>query len=963
MRSVFAAVVLALVLASTSYAQVQGGSISGVVRDDQRGVIPGATVTAQGVDATQTFTTDANGRFRFLHLAPGAYKVSVALSGFTTAQVDAVVALDKAIDLDVTLKIAPVVETVQVSAAPILDAAPKGTATNFTIDELAHVPTSRDPFSLIRSVPGAMVDRVNVAGNETGQQLIVAAKGARPQDTSWTLDGVEITDMAAAGQAATYFNFDNFEEVHVSTAGSDIRERTGALTVDLVVKRGGNQYHGGARGYFMDDAFQATNIPAELTTLAVPVTRATADHVTRASDYGVDLGGPLVDKRAWFYGSYAKQNVQLFRRTTNAVDRTRLDNPNVKVNWQATRKDMVSFLFYNGYKIKDYRKPGLAAFEAPGATFHQDNQYSDSSPFHGLWKIADDRVVTPNLFVSAKYAYFNTGVALTPMSGFGAQAGVNNVTSTTYGSVQRQLSSRPQHTATVDSHLFVGGRGLSHDVRYGAGFRTTDVIVENMWPGNGIRAITQSATDLRAQVFREGRGGNRANYVHAYAGDTLSYKRVTVDVGVRFDRQWGQADASDTAGNPAFPELVPGIAFAGYRSPFTWNTLSPRAALMYSLDASRRTRARVSYTSFAGQLSTTTVGAMNPASSLGSITYRWTDLDGDGFVQPNEVNTGVVLSSSGINLNDRSAVTSPSRVATDLKAPRTRTVVAGVDRELMSSLAVHATYTYSRTSELFGNAATTVTPRLGVPLATGYGAGPTLTGTLPDGSAYSVPTFIPTAALVTAGGGGFLTTTIPGYYTDYHGFELGVTRRLSRRWMARATFGYNNAREHFTSADGLYDTNGNPTRTVTEPLVDGGQFVPATGAGSGAYYLNAKWQLNVNGLYQAPLGIELAANVFGRQGYPFPIYRSQSLGSDSLNVLVSPEIDTFRYPNAWDTDVRVARELAYQGVKLRLVGDVFNVFNANTALLRVNNIGSTTFNALSQNVTPRIFRLGVVVAF
>ena len=71
MRSVFAAVVLVVSLAVTAHAQVQGGSISGVVRDEQRGVIPGATVTAQSVDATHAFTTDANGRFRFLHLAPG----------------------------------------------------------------------------------------------------------------------------------------------------------------------------------------------------------------------------------------------------------------------------------------------------------------------------------------------------------------------------------------------------------------------------------------------------------------------------------------------------------------------------------------------------------------------------------------------------------------------------------------------------------------------------------------------------------------------------------------------------------------------------------------------------------------------------------------------------------------------------------------------------------------------------
>src|SRR5262245_57803702 len=618
---------LSLALAATLFAalpvfaQVQGGSITGTVKDEQGGVLPGASVTAQAVDATLTFTTDADGQFRFLNIAPGTYKLSVGLSGFTTVERQAIVAVGKNADISVSLKIAVVEETVVVTApSPVVDATATGTATNFSSDELTRIPTSRDPFSLIRSVPGALVDRVNVAGNETGQQLIVVAKGARQQDTSWTLDGVEIPDMAAAGQSATYFNFDNFEEVHVSTAGNDVRERTGALTVDMVVKRGGNEYHGGARGYFANDSLQSSNIPSELTN----VTDANSDHVTKSTDYGFDLGGPLVQNRAWFYGSDSRQDVGLFRRTTNAIDRTRLDNPNAKVHSQATPKDTVNFLFFNGYKIKDHRKPGLATLDTPEATFPQGNQDSDGSPLHGLWKVADDRVLGSNAVLSAKYAYFNTGVALTPEGGFDAQAGVNNVTSTAYGGVQRQLSSRPQHTATVDAHSFVNRLGGSHDVKYGGGFRTTDVIVENMWPGNGIRAITQTATDLRATAFREGRGGNRADYFHLYAGDTMSRGRITLKLGVRYARQRGEADPSSTQANPAFPELVPGIVFTGYRTPFTWNNVSPRVGLTYTLDEARKTNVRVNYTSFAGQLATTTVGFINPASSLGSITYRWT---------------------------------------------------------------------------------------------------------------------------------------------------------------------------------------------------------------------------------------------------------------------------------------------------------------------------------------------------
>jgi hypothetical protein len=60
-------------------------------------------------------------------------------------------------------------ETVTVTgASPIVDAKATGTATNFTSDELTRIPTSRDGFALMRSVPGVLVDRVNIAGNETG---------------------------------------------------------------------------------------------------------------------------------------------------------------------------------------------------------------------------------------------------------------------------------------------------------------------------------------------------------------------------------------------------------------------------------------------------------------------------------------------------------------------------------------------------------------------------------------------------------------------------------------------------------------------------------------------------------------------------------------------------------------------------------------------------------------------------
>ena len=956
---------LLVALPALGLAQVAGGTITGTATDEQGGAMPGVTVTIKGADLTRTFATDGDGRYRFLDLAPGLYTVTSELDGFATnVRADVILDVGKNVDLPVKMKIGQITETVTVTApSPIVDAKQTGTATNFTSVELASIPTSRDPFSLMRSVPGVLVDRVNIGGNETGQQSNFVSKGTRPQDAVWTLDGVAITDMALTGSSPTYFNYDNFDAIHVSTAGQAITQQTGGLGLNFVVKRGVNVFHGGARAYFDNESMESSNVPAEL--LALGITSATADHNKQISDYGLDLGGPLVKDKAWFYGSYSVQDVRLVRRTGNLVDRTELKNPNVKVNWQASGKDMLSFLYFDGFKIKDNRSPGTPGitFDAQTATFHQDNAYADT-PLHGLWKVSNDRVISPNMFLSAKVAYFNTGFVLTPEGGMGLQAGRDLTTARSYGSTVQSMNVRPQVSANLDLNSFLNVRGASHDVQYGFGLRRVDATTGTLWPGNGVLAVAQNATTSIAQVFREGRGTNRTSYLDFYAGDTLSMNRMTIEVGVRYDRQGGRALPSVTGANSAFPTIVPGLDFAGYDAPFLWNNISPRAGLTYALDDARKTVARASYSRFAGQLESGTVGYMNPSSNAGVAVYRWIDLNSDHFAQADEVQLNQFLgTANGFNRADPMAVVSANRINPDVNAPVTQSAVVGLDRGLRANLALQVNYTYTKTTNLIGNASWAVTPRVGVAL-TDYAAGPTLTGTLPDGSAYSIPTFIPNAAKVTAGGGGFLLTNWDGYYTDYHGLEVSAVKRLSNRWMGRLGVSFNNAREHY-APEAVYDTNGNPTRTITEPLVDGGQFAPrSTGNGSGNVYINARWQFNANGLYQAPYRVELAANVFGRQGYPFPLFRTQALGADTgLSVLVTPAIDSFRYSNVWDTDLRVARTFKLQPITLRVIGDLFNAFNANTALLRNDNILSTSFNALAQNLSPRIFRAAVVVGF
>jgi Carboxypeptidase regulatory-like domain len=170
--------------AARGLAQISAGNLTGTVTDAQGAVLPGVSITLAGTDRTASAVSDEAGRFRFLSLPPGFYSVTAALQGFTTVVRERIeVRVGQNVDIPVELRIAAVTETVTVTGeSPIVDARQMGTATNFTADELSGIPNSRDPWALLRTVPGVVMDRVNIAGNETGQQSSFVGRGARTAD-------------------------------------------------------------------------------------------------------------------------------------------------------------------------------------------------------------------------------------------------------------------------------------------------------------------------------------------------------------------------------------------------------------------------------------------------------------------------------------------------------------------------------------------------------------------------------------------------------------------------------------------------------------------------------------------------------------------------------------------------------------------------------------------------------------
>src|SRR5262245_14037454 len=576
-------------LAPPATAQIATGSIYGTVVDQQGAVLPGVDVTLQAVSIggqPRGTVTDSQGQFRFLNLDPGNYKVSTDLTGFNKMEREVIVTTGVNTNITFPMALKSVEETVNVTAeTPVVDTKKVGTLTTLTQEELQSTPQSKDPWAMLKTVPGVIVDRVNVGGNESGQQSGFAGKGALSADSMWNLDGVVITDTTSGGASSSYFDFDAFDQVAVSTGGNDLKVQTGGVGINFVTRRGTNQFKGYAKYTIDNDSLESSNLPDQLVGDPRLGGADKANHTDSIKDWGFDVGGPIVRDRLWFWGSYGKNDIKIVR-LNQTFDQTILKNTNAKVNWSATKNDEVSFFYFNGAKEKLGRSPGQAGTEDDSFLWNQGNFYPESGvlhPLHGLWKVEDNHVFGSSLFLNGKYAWYGWGYGFAPRGGADKDGAVNLDTDHAYGSWFTYTARKPWHIVDVSGSAFKAAAGGTHEFKFGFGYRRNPNHWTTRWSGSEVVGYINPGNDNFARAYR----ARVVNFVgenyDAYVGDTFSRGRMTVNGGIRWDRQTAANDASVAPANTMFPELLPSLAFDGGGPTISWNDISPRVGLTYAL--------------------------------------------------------------------------------------------------------------------------------------------------------------------------------------------------------------------------------------------------------------------------------------------------------------------------------------------------------------------------------------------
>src|SRR5436305_3944492 len=289
-----------LVAANCAFAQVTASSsIQGTVTDKSGAAIVGAevTVTSAATGVSRSMKTGSDGNYRFDPLAVGVYSLSVSMTGFDKARAERVQTLvGSATAQNFTLSVGSATETVEVSAeAPLVDALKTDVSQNITPKEVQDLPLiGRDVANLAYLTPG--VKAADSYDPTKNRYAILSVNGDGGRNVNVTVNGVDNKDNTVGGPVMQ-LPLEAVQEFAISTQRfSAANGRSEGAAINIITKRGTNQFHGSAIGLFRDTALNTDEKDAD----GHGGTSPSHPAYTR-QQFGGSIGGPLKKDTAFLF--------------------------------------------------------------------------------------------------------------------------------------------------------------------------------------------------------------------------------------------------------------------------------------------------------------------------------------------------------------------------------------------------------------------------------------------------------------------------------------------------------------------------------------------------------------------------------------------------------------------------------------------------------------------------------------
>lgn len=912
--NVVAALVLAVGTAVSAWAQGTTGTITGRVLDGSGGLLPGATVAISSpamIGGPREAVTDGLGTYRFTAVPPGSYRVVFSLPGFQTLTVEGVTLLAGAtMTVNGPLQLDSVSESITVtSTTPTIDLQATTVGVNWSEQQMEDLPYGRGIRGLARLVPGLAPTQFDVGGNTVGGSTTTGAR-------SYGRSGGELIKFDGVVWDQFFGDYNTYDQIQVSAAARSAEMQSPGVSMSFVVKSGSNIFRGNYLGAWQDGNWQGTNVTQSLRDQGFDPGN---NKFTRYNDASVDLGGPLVRDRLWFYAAYGYNYSGLLipgfisEKTGEQVEFfTRLDNPTLKLTYQASRNNKFELTQQFNRKWQPYR---TASRFVPLEATQNQIAWTAIGPALKFTRIMSQSM-TLDLSVNRSGYWW-------PDKAWTDDVRKTDLTTTQTTGAYLELNRKPArygYNGTLSWYRAIGS--TNHEIKTGfLGYHSTNFVETYGYPNQQVYRYRSlpGDTDLflrpdSVQVFEYPNNTNAGVlYNSGYLNDSMSLTRkLTVNVGVRYDRY---SSWLPEQGNPGTGPYATQRIYPENRDFPTYTAWSPRISTVYDLTGNGRVALKASYGRYAAAGSGVTAasgpvaGQINPAATLVSTYNRW-----DGRIPYTPV---------AADLASVTGATRDSRFDPKLKGEYMDEWTAGVDlglrRDTVMRFNVVRKYDFRGNKEL----------NLAQPFEafTDYRTGvdpgrDNVAGTADDGTVqvWSVPRTYPTFGQIKS----LWVNTEGSEGNDrYTALEATLNKQYADGWSFMASYVW----------DKRIVRNIAP-RTPNEAAYN--------------WQLPERYQsVRLNGTYELPWKLMIAATFTGQEG---EYYNRIVQVRDALNTLVNVVVEgqAGRYDWVKLADARLSKTFTWgKSQSLEAFVDVFNLTNSSVVLRRVTTNGPNYFKPLS----------------
>ena len=285
-----------------AFGQVEAAAseLRGTVVDPNGAIVPGATVTARniGTGITRVTVSGDDGTYTLLALPPGEYEITAEAPTFKKVTISPVrLTVGQRAELRIPMEVGAQDAVVTVTGENVELIETSQTSVASTIDQakISSLPINqRDAtgFALTLSTVGR--DNGRPIGPAPTSGLNIG--GQRGRSTQVNVDGADFTDNSINAARSTV-SMEAVQEYQVATNSytAEFGRATGGV-INVVTKRGTNEWHGSAFGYLRDKRFQSDNFFSPI---------ENADY--RRTQFGGTLGGPISKERTFIFLGYERR--------------------------------------------------------------------------------------------------------------------------------------------------------------------------------------------------------------------------------------------------------------------------------------------------------------------------------------------------------------------------------------------------------------------------------------------------------------------------------------------------------------------------------------------------------------------------------------------------------------------------------------------------------------------------------